>query len=517
MVHRPAEGIGGVFAQRDAGYRQARVKESLNESRLGSIILFVFILSIFIPGTFNVGPLIMTPYKLILFAAFPILAIQWVFGRAGRITAPDVLFLCFCIWSAIAILINNGLGRIFFVGSLFLEYFGAYLMGRILVRSATNYRAFFRYFLYTLLILLPFVLVEFLARRALLSELMGHVLTRTYTLTDKRRLGLTRVAAGFQHPILWGVVCSIGIANAYYIFRKRAFSHVQAAAFFTFMMFTSLSSGPMFSAALQIIMIAWDRILNVIRMRWVLFVLIGVVTLAVLQLVLPGGLIGYIVNEVVFSHYAGNNRIAIFIYVTAEVLRNPLFGIGLNEWTRPFWQSSTVDNFWLVIALRYGVPAFLFLTLAIGVSALQMMARQDLDEEARRYRSGYLIALSGLILVLGTVHVWGGAAVMVMAYVGAGVWFYAEEVGDGNVRSLQERRMQTARQGRQLPERPVRGGPVRDGAAPHGSAPDRSAPGGRRPMPGRAAIRSERRALPPAGHPPGPGQGPGRPLRPGRS
>ena len=119
----------------------------------------------------------------------------------------------------------------------------------------------------------------------------------------ERRLGLARVALSFPHPILFGFVCSLAVANAYYIYeswRKR----MQATGFALFMVFAALSSGPMLSALLQLVMIGWDRIVRFLRGHWVLFVLIGVVTLAVLQLVLPGGLIGYMINEVIFNPMA---------------------------------------------------------------------------------------------------------------------------------------------------------------------------------------------------------------------
>ena len=149
----------------------------------------------------------------------------------------------------------------------------------------------------------------------------------------------------------------------------------------------------MLSAAVQIAMIGWDRTLRFIRGHWMIGVFIGVVTLAVLQLALTGGLVGYMVNEVIFNSYGGNNRIAIWQYGSAEVLRHPLFGIGLGDWVRPFWQHATVDNFWLLIAMRHGLPAFVFLALAIGSAGCRIMTPDRARSEETRYRTGYLIAL----------------------------------------------------------------------------------------------------------------------------
>ena len=51
-----------------------------------------------------------------------------------------------------------------------------------------------------------------------------------------------------------------------------------------------------------------------------------------------------------------------------EVGRHPVFGIGLNDWTRPWWRAkmASFDNFWLLQAMRFGLPTLIFLALAWG-------------------------------------------------------------------------------------------------------------------------------------------------------
>ena len=58
------------------------------------------------------------------------------------------------------------------------------------------------------------------------------------------------------------------------------------------------------------------------------------------------------------------------------------------------------------------------------------MGQRRLSEEAASYRRGYLVVWVGLIFVLATVNIWGAVAVMVMAYVGAGAWFYTGDAGE---------------------------------------------------------------------------------------
>ena len=110
------------------------------------------------------------------------------------------------------------------------------------------------------------------------------------------------------------------------------------------------------------------------------------------------------------------------------MLRHPLFGIGLSsDWGAPWWRPPSVDNYWLVVAMRYGLPALAFTVAGHRAACGADLARRGLTEEAASYRKGYLIALAGLFLVLGTVHIWGAVSVFIMFYLGAGAWIYAAE------------------------------------------------------------------------------------------
>ena len=187
------------------GSRRAVVAAPAAEAG-GSAALMLFVISLFVPGRFAVGPIWLTCFSLFLLVAIIPLALRWVQGKAGPIVAADILFLLFCLWQALAIVAVHGAGRIFYVGNTFIEVAGAYLVGRALIRSAADYRAFFRYFLVCLAVLLPFVLIELVLGNRLVNDLVGHVLL-TDDIKNERRLGLMRVALSFPHPILFGFVC----------------------------------------------------------------------------------------------------------------------------------------------------------------------------------------------------------------------------------------------------------------------------------------------------------------------
>jgi hypothetical protein len=390
----------------------------------GSALLAIFVATIFIPGTFPAGPIVLTPYRLFLILTFLPLLRQLLQGRAGPITAIDVSMFLFCCWIGLSILLHHGPRRIIFIGTNVAEIFGAYLVGRVLVRSWADYRAFFRYILWAMVILLPFALVELLAGRRLFTDLFSHILSTKGFVRNKPRLGLTRVALSFHNPIHFGLVCSLAIANVYYIWRDRFLTSVRVTGLATFLTLTALSSSSILSVMVQMLMIAWDRIVWFLRVRWALLAVLGVFTIVTLNLALPGGLLNFLVEEVIFNRYGGEGRLTILEYGTAEILRHPVLGIGLNDWTKPFWHPDTVDNYWIVIAMRYGLPALGFLVFAIGLTLWRVMHAERLSPEAARYRTGYFIAFVGTAMIMSTVHVWEAPQVLVMTYIGAGSWFF---------------------------------------------------------------------------------------------
>ena len=95
----------------------------------------------------------------------------------------------------------------------------------------------------------------------------------------------------------------------------------------------------------------------------------------------------------------------------------------MNEWRRTGWTwTASVDNFWLVTAMRHGIPAFLFLVAAIVINLRRIFANKALPESAVECRSAYLVMSTGLFFTLSTVHVWGGPSILVMALIGGGAW-----------------------------------------------------------------------------------------------
>lgn len=426
-------------------------------------ILFACLL---IPGSFFLAGARFTPYRAFLLIAFVPLLIQFLRGAAGRFTSVDLLVILYGAWITMSMLVHLGFERIDFIVIQLVEAICGYLIGRVLVRNAAEYRLFFRCFFWGLLAILPFAILEMLTKTNLTSQIAGTVLQPYPTSTVPPRFGLHRAQSSFEHPILFGLFCSLGFANALFIFKGEKMRRLFWTGVVFLSTFTALSSAPLLALVIQTAMMTWDRLVQAAKSKWFFLVAFGGGAFLLLELVTPNGAVDFLISTVTLNPASGNYRLETFRYVFAAILRYPLFGtddpddIGL-----PWWHTGSIDNFWLVTAIEMGLPAMLFLFSAMVLHLVRAITADGLDETASRYRTGHFIAIPGLIFLLITVHIWGAANVMIMAYIGAGAWIYAPQVQ----KAPQRRRAAPAAKREEEPSSPPpagkKPGPVRPPAA----------------------------------------------------
>ena len=275
-----------------------------------------------LPISFSIGSLDLSPARAFLLVAFVPLAIRWLSGAAGRVTGGDVFFALHCLWLGAALLAIHGSERIPFAGITVVEVFGSYLAGRILVRNVADYRLVFRYMLIAFAILLPFVVHGDADRAAAPQQPPPRRdLPEGAERRRSMRMGFYRAQAVFEHPILWGVFCSLAIANVFYLHRARFFKGVALAGFATGMTFTSLSSGPLLAATLQIGIVGWGWIT---RNAWWALVGLAVLGYVVVDLLSNRSPVNVLISYLTFNSASAYWRLHIWNFGIQEVWRHPL-------------------------------------------------------------------------------------------------------------------------------------------------------------------------------------------------
>ena len=389
-----------------------------------------FLLSLLIPFYIPLGPVLLMPHRIVIILAFmPFFLRLFVSKKAGPVLASDWLLLFSALWAGISLALNHSFsGIIEPFGIHMVEFFGAYLLARVSIRCASDFRRVVWVFFLLVALLLPLAALESITHRAVLLEMLpGNSVS---AIDIGKRFGLRRAQTAFAHPILFGVFVSTGLGLFWYALRPRwlRFPAVPIVALATIF---SLSTGALISFVMQSGFIGWETIMRTLKRRWTLFAILSIIGYFVVDLLSNRTPFHVLVTYATFSTGSAYNRILIWQYGMENIWNNPIFGLGLNEWERPRWMSSSVDNFWLLLGMRYGFPGILMVLSSLAL-LLRRVARMELhDPEDRLCRSAYLVAFGGLFVAGGTVHFWHAMMAFVMFIYGSGVWTISGGAGEG--------------------------------------------------------------------------------------
>ena len=381
----------------------------------------------------NLGGLRLSVFRMVLLVMFIPMVLTLLSGRRGRLTIFDALVFGHAGWALLALIKWGGLAQGIESGGIYIvEFVGAYLVGRLYIRSYEDFAAFSRAFVMIVVAMLIFTIPEALTSVHILHDTIAGVMGGAPAPFIEQRMGLERTFGPFDHPILYGVFSASAFSMAYFMIAEKRLTNwggmaqVLGVALATFM---SASGGPYVVLMMQGFVAIWERVLGKITGRWrMLFGLFGLIYLAI-DLLSNRSPFHVFVTYFTFSTTSAYNRILIFEYGTAEVWRNPIFGLGLGDWIRPVWMSDSMDNFWLLIAVRYGLPAWAMMVgLMIGM-LIVVGKRRNLPEHWRRARHAWAFTLFGITVAAATVHLWNALFVLFIFLIGSGAWLIDAKPG----------------------------------------------------------------------------------------
>ena len=456
------------------------------------LVMWVYLLTVVTPVAFYAGPLFLTGLRAFLLVMIVPVTWRLLMGRYDRLYATDLLFLGHVGWVAVALWVNNPDKMIENAGIYAIEFFGGYVLARAYIRGPDEFSALVRAILLLVLATLPLTLYESQTGRPWLVEMIRRLpgITSVEIITIERRMGLERVQAVFAHPIHYGLFASSAFALTYVALKDEIGDarRLVSAALAGLCCFLALSSGAFLALLMQLFLIGWATVLAGVRARWILLVALAAVAYVVVDLLSDRTPIRVFFSYATFSAHNAYWRGIIFEWGMMNVNDNPIFGIGLNDWVRPhFMRSGSMDNFWLVQAVRYGYPGFL--TLALGyLIALWRVGRRDFDADPRlwRQRRAWMFTFVGLTFTLCTVHIWTSVFSYAFFLFGAGLWMLAAQPNAGEAApaaAAPARPSRYARFSREAPPRapaatrgpgPVRARPAQT-ARPTARSPERPA------------------------------------------
>lgn len=394
-------------------------------------LVVIYLLTIVTPVGFNIGSIAMTSVRLFLLIVIVPLTIRLVSGRYGRLYLIDFLFFLHILWAAVSLLVNNPNRAIESIGSTGVEFVGGYVLARAYIRSAPQFIGLIRVVLALVILLLPIAIPEALSGRAIIPALIDRIpgLTTVEQMEIPMRMGLNRVQAVFAHPIHYGLFSSVALSLTFVGLRNSMSlaGRIVACMAIGLGVFLSLSSGALLAALLQIGLIAWDMTFRSLRHKWLLLVGLFVAMYVTIDLLSNRTPIRVLMSYATFSAQTAFYRSVIFEWGMKNVWANPIFGLGYRDWVRPAYMvQGSIDNFWLVMAIRHGIPGLLL--LAAGY--LDAMTRVGLRRFARgstlaNLQLAWMFTFVGLSFTLTTVHIWTAVYSFVFFMLGSGLWLAA--------------------------------------------------------------------------------------------
>ena len=127
--------------------------------------------------------------------------------------------------------------------------------------------------------------------------------------------------------------------------------------------YASMTSAGFIMLAMQVGLIILDRFniyfpglrRNVVRLAILVF--IG------LQLFTTQGAIKMLLNILALNPATAFARYYQWENAWDDVMRNKMFGLGFNEWTRPWWMPGSIDSYWLHMAVVHGLVGAVIISI----------------------------------------------------------------------------------------------------------------------------------------------------------
>lgn len=405
------------------------VPAALGGGRLSLVVVFYFLM-IALPIHFNVGPIFMTGIRAILLVTTVPLTIRLFSGQLGRVLPTDVLLLIYVCWSVMMLFVHSPSQAVTIGGAYFLEVFGSYILARTFIRTPEQFRSLCYGLLSILIFSLPFAIYETQTGRPvvplIIESIPGLSSHPDYSSTTfGSRLGLERSQVIFGHPIHYGLFCS-SLISLILVGLKGSIGNAVRYLFgflISLGVIASVSSGAVLPMFLQFFLMVWAAIFRNMPSRWIALSVIVIVCYIAVDLISNRTAIEVFLSRTALSAETAYGRIVIFRWGMVNVWSNPIFGIGLNDWVRPFWLAGSMDNFWLLLTVRYGIPGFFLMAMAyLSLIWKVVQSKLGVAGQVWQFRRAWVFMQIAMVLTLCTVDVWETPLSYVFFMLGAGAW-----------------------------------------------------------------------------------------------
>ncbi|MGB3246682.1 MAG: hypothetical protein WBB25_19265 [Sulfitobacter sp.] len=389
-----------------------------------------FVIALLVPIQIYLGGIRLSFYRVVLLLAIVPIAMRLISTNPIRLRLVDILIILFGLTGAFSLFMTDA--SVSAVGIFTLESLGPYFLARAFIRNSQQFSAMVRVLTTCIIVTIPFALYENVTRNPIILTVLGKVLPVLPNVPHEQRLGFDRAQVTFDHPILYGVFCALGFALAIYAVRPGPPPRLSilSGALVGFAAFLSLSSGAMVPVGLQGILILYDRILSGFRQRWILLAASFVTIYALVESLSNRSMAQIAIPFLALNPGTAWTRLNVNEWAMSGIMAHPWFGFGFTmTWPTQFWIVTTsIDNFWLALAFRHGLPTMLLLLAAVACLLLSMIFTRQTDPFVNACRTGFVITMVAICVAVITVHFWNSVYCAFLFLLGSGAWMTEEQV-----------------------------------------------------------------------------------------
>lgn len=368
------------------------------ENRL-LVFVNVYLLSIAIPSTisFDIVGARFSVYRLVLAALFLPLLLKYIQSAGKRIC--DFFVFSLSVLYVVSLLNSHSTAALAYSFSLVLETVVPYMLARMAVRDMESLKKILSVLIW---------IFAFIGIFSLFELATGYNIFHTGKVAGGSvRYGASRAFGPLDHPILLGlsgalVLGLMPLAGPVGFVKK------------TLVLLTVVT--PLSSAALLQAVVQWVfwkvKVLRGASLGRIF--LLGVIFWVVIDVLSTRPPLHVIASLASLDPWTAYYRVLILENGVLNIIEKPFFGRGLDDWIRPEWMvSSSIDNFYLVVGIRHGLIALLFL-LGIIICALKSTYSFTDDVVATRLRAVLLV----FAMIIFTVHLWNYMYTFLFFFIG---------------------------------------------------------------------------------------------------
>lgn len=378
--------------------------------------------SFLIPKEFSIaiGSLSLSPYRFLLIMFTPWVIKQLILRRKFKWEALDSVALMVCVWPAFALSINtNFFSAVESGGIIFLETFIPFFLTRLAIYNHEKLLSISKTLLIVACLMAAMALPEAITGQPFVHNIASLITGNPFSYSPESRLGIWRSYGPTDHPIVLGSICAAAIPIGFALFRRNTlFAGMTGLSFLG--VIASASSGPILAIVAQASLYIWSVLTRGKNHKWWILIFLICLVYLLVDLASNRDPLRVMFSYLLFNEHNGYVRYNMWsnaFFLAGQSITSFFVGYGFSTdmmslLENAFWSNlmtSSVDSYWLVILLRYGVP-MLFLNSLVIILTLRANLKTYQACKLRQERTltkAWFITTISLSLVGCTVHFWG--------------------------------------------------------------------------------------------------------------